>query len=136
MRRAQTSLGGVFLLIIGLTLIILFLNKEYLPLNLEAQTYLRQYNQRLLLNTLNYKNAEGVSVKEILAIRACGMNFTQDLNGFIKEMLKPGRNYILKAGDLTYYSQEETIFLEEINPAIITLNSYCGKNVTIIMGAY
>ena len=136
MRKAQTSLGGVFLIIIGLTIIITYLFQNYYPLELEKQSYLKQYNQQILLNTLNYKNAENISIKELLIAHACGKTVEIPIEEIMSEMMKPNYDYIFKAGELIFYSKQPRVILEEINPASITLNAHCNNNITITVGAY
>ena len=74
MRKAQTSLGGILILVISITLMISFMFQDYYPLELEKDAYTKQYHQMILKNMLNYRNAEDVSVKELLNTQACGKN--------------------------------------------------------------
>jgi hypothetical protein len=138
MRKAQTSLGGVLIIIIGISLITVFFLQNYYPLKLEEEAYLKQYNQQLLLNTLNYVDNENISVKELLVARACGKNTNPStiIVEVMNKMMKPGYNYIFQAEDLVIYSKQPKVMLEEILPARVTLQTHCGNNLTIITGAY
>lgn len=135
MRKAQTSLGGILILIIGATLLINYLTGPDPVLELEKQSYLKQYNQMLLLNTLDYRDKENITVKELLAAHACGRNVEIPVKEIMDEMMKPGYDYVFQANELVYYSSQPRVSIEEIYPARIDLNTDCG-NITIIAGAY
>jgi hypothetical protein len=138
MLKGQTSLGGVLIVIMGISLITVFFLRNYYPLKLEEQAYLKQYNQILLLNTLKYSDAENISVVELLSARTCGKDTNPSglISEVMEEMMKPGYDFIFQAGDLLVYSSAPRVKLEEIFPAKVVLETYCGNNLTIVAGAY
>ena len=134
-RKAQASIMGVFILSVGITIIISLLNTNNQVIKIEKQSYLKQYNQQVLKIFLNYK-IDNVSIKEILTANACGKNINANITELMNELIKPGYEYIISAGEKVFYSKQNTTLLTEINPAKITLNTYCGNNVTIISGVF
>ena len=126
MRKAQTSLGGILILVISITLMISFMFQDYYPLELEKDAYTKQYHQMILKNMLNYRNAEDVSVKELLNTQACGKN--TNVQKTISEILDKTVKH--NNQPLITINQETSLK----NAARIILQTHCGEEVTIIVG--
>jgi len=137
--NAQLSVLSMifFILCISTCLIFLSMHKDSL-LKIEQEQYLMEYNQQLLLVTLNYSIYDNLTIIDLIQAKECGRdnNVSRIIKSVLNNITKKEYDYLFRVNDWYVNSTSFGVNLTSIQPATLNFTNYCNKNVIIQVGMF
>lgn len=136
--KGMLNIVTVFAFIAGITIILTMTGLQSNPYKMLEEEHLKEYNQQMLLNILQLKNDNNETVFQLIEINECSYenDIKEIINNTIKQIIKPGFNYIFQTNKFKVYDNKEEVNLTAMSPARINTETYCDTNLEIIFGAY